>query len=246
VDIFPIEVMEGILDTEEEEEKGYEVILILIALFAKKSGHESKDCRFRCTRCKIPNHSSRDCWHKKKEDDERIRGINFSAEDDANKLFSTMINDKKSGEIWFLDSGCSNHVTGNQTIFEELNKNYSSHVELGDGKHVKIEGKGVIAVHTSQGISRQLTIRHTPQQNGVAERKNRTIVEMARSMLKGKELPNSFWAEAVSSAVYILNRSPTKAVRDKTPFEAWHGRNDVDPTRIHHTRIFDLSVNCLN
>ena len=78
-----------------------------------------------------------------------------------------------------------------------------------------------------QGINRQLTIRHTPQQNGVAERKNRTIVEMARSMLKGKELPNSFWAEAVSSVVYILNQSPTKAVRDKTPFEAWHGRKPV-------------------
>ena len=62
----------------------------------KKSGHESKDCCFRCTRYKIPNHSSRDCWHKKKEDDERIKGINFSAEDDANKLFSTMINDKKN------------------------------------------------------------------------------------------------------------------------------------------------------
>ena len=58
---------------------------------------------------------------------------------------------KKSGEIWFLDSGCSNHVIGNQIIFEELNKNYSSHAELGDGKHVKIEGNGVIAVHTSQG-----------------------------------------------------------------------------------------------
>jgi hypothetical protein len=95
-------------------------------LICKKPGHESKDCRFRCTRCKIPNHSDRDCWHKKKEGDERMKGINFSAEDDAHKLFSTMINDKKSGEIWFLHSGCSNHVIGNQNIFEELNKNYSS------------------------------------------------------------------------------------------------------------------------
>ena len=75
-----------------------------------------------------------------------------------------------------------------------------------------------------KGIRRQLTVRHTPQQNDVAERKNRTIVEMARSMLKGKGLPNQYWAEAVSTAVYILNRSPTKAVRDKTPYKAWHGR----------------------
>ncbi|XP_022849751.1 uncharacterized protein LOC111371808 [Olea europaea var. sylvestris] len=70
------------------------------------------------------------------------------------------------------------------------------------------------------GIKRQLTVSRTPQQNGVAERKNRTIVEMARSMLKGKGLPNLYWAEAVNTAVYILNRSPTKAVRNKTPYEA--------------------------
>ncbi|KAH9681306.1 hypothetical protein KPL71_026926 [Citrus sinensis] len=66
------------------------------------------------------------------------------------------------------------------------------------------------------------------------ERKNRTIVEMARSMLKGKGIPNNLWAEACHTAVYILNRSPTKAVRDKTPFEAWHNRK---PT-VDHLKIF--------
>ena len=45
---------------------------------------------------------------------------------------------------------------------------------------------------------------------------------MARSMLKGKGLPNMLWAEAVNTVAYILNRSPKKAVRDKTPFEARH------------------------
>ena len=74
----------------------------------------------------------------------------------------------------------------------------------------------------SNGIKRELTARYTPQQNGVAERRNRTIVEMARSMLKAKSLPNTFWAEAIHTSVFILNRSPTKAVKDKTPFEAWH------------------------
>ena len=64
------------------------------------------------------------------------------------------------------------------------------------------------------GIQRQLTVRRTPQQNGVAERKNQTIEEVARSMLKGKGLPNLLWAEAVNTTAYILNRFPTKAVRD--------------------------------
>ena len=55
------------------------------------------------------------------------------------------------------------------------------------------------------GIKRQLTTAHTPQQNGVVERRNRTVMEMARCMALGKGLPRSFWAEAVNTAVYILN-----------------------------------------
>ncbi|KAL9413504.1 hypothetical protein AB3S75_042066 [Citrus x aurantiifolia] len=83
------------------------------------------------------------------------------------------------------------------------------------------------------GIKKQLTISQSPQQNGVVERKNRTIVEVARSMLKGKGIPNNLWAEACHTTVYILNRSPTKAVRDKTPFEAWHNRKpNVDHLKI--------------
>ena len=60
----------------------------------------------------------------------------------------------------------------------------------------------------------------TPQQNGVAERMNRTLVEIVRSMLSDAKLPKNFWAEALSTAVYLHNRSPTRAVLKKTPFEA--------------------------
>ncbi|GMJ05590.1 hypothetical protein HRI_004228200 [Hibiscus trionum] len=74
------------------------------------------------------------------------------------------------------------------------------------------------------GIIHQLTVRYTPQQNGVAERKNRTILDMARSMIKGKHLPRNFWAEVVRCAVYLLNRCPTKSVRNMTPDEAWSGK----------------------
>jgi hypothetical protein len=56
--------------------------------------------------------------------------------------------------------------------------------------------------------------------NGVAERNNRTIVELARSMMKSKGLPNLFWAETVAPTVYLLNLSPAKAVINRTPFEA--------------------------
>ncbi|KAA0040613.1 Retrovirus-related Pol polyprotein from transposon TNT 1-94 [Cucumis melo var. makuwa] len=74
------------------------------------------------------------------------------------------------------------------------------------------------------GIHRELTTLYTSEQNGVAEKKNRTVVEMARSILQMKGLSNDFWIEAVSTSIYLLNISPTKAVMNKTPFEAWYGK----------------------
>ncbi|PKA46818.1 Retrovirus-related Pol polyprotein from transposon TNT 1-94 [Apostasia shenzhenica] len=84
------------------------------------------------------------------------------------------------------------------------------------------------------GIHRELTAPYTPEQNGVAERKNRTIVEMARSLLKAKGIPNQFWAESVATAVYLLNISPTKAILNRTLYEVWKGRK----SRISHLKIF--------
>ena len=73
------------------------------------------------------------------------------------------------------------------------------------------------------GINRQLTSAYTPQQNGVAERKNRTIMNMVRSMLVEKNMPKEYWAEAANWCIHILNRCPTAALDDKTPQEAWNG-----------------------
>lgn len=73
------------------------------------------------------------------------------------------------------------------------------------------------------GIEHQLTTPYTPQQNGVSERKNRTIMEMARYMMHEKGLLKKFWAEAANTVVFLLNMLLTKAVQGKTPFEAWYG-----------------------
>ncbi len=73
---------------------------------------------------------------------------------------------------------------------------------------------------TSKGIEHQQTVPHSPQQNGVVERLNRTIIESARSMLSHSKLPNKLWAEAVATAVYIRNRVTNSANEDHlTPFE---------------------------
>lgn len=74
------------------------------------------------------------------------------------------------------------------------------------------------------GIYRQFTAPYTPQQNGVVERRNRTIVAMVRSMLKTMNLPSFLWGEALRHSVYILNRLPTRALTEMTPYEAWTGR----------------------
>ena len=63
-----------------------------------------------------------------------------------------------------------------------------------------------------EGIRHELSVPKTPQQNGVAERMNRTVVETARCMLTESKLPRKFWAEAVSTVVYLRNKSPTSAV----------------------------------
>lgn len=75
---------------------------------------------------------------------------------------------------------------------------------------------------------------HILLKNGVSKRNNCTFMDMAISMLKEKGLPNTFWDEAIYTAVYILNKCPTKAVQDNTPIEAWNRKKP--PT--NHLRVF--------
>ena len=93
-----------------------------------------------------------------------------------------------------------------------------------------------------EGIRRQHIAPYDPQQNGVVECRNDTVVATARSMLKAKGLPGCFWGEAVATAVYLLNRCPTKNVEGMTPFKAWHGKKPA----VHHLRVFGCIAYVLN
>ena len=75
--------------------------------------------------------------------------------------------------------------------------------------------------YNEEGIARQHTIRHTPQQNEVAKRMNRTLLERARCMLSNAHLDASFWAEVVNTACYLVNLSPSTVNGFKTPVEVW-------------------------
>jgi hypothetical protein len=88
--------------------------------------------------------------------------------------------------------------------------------------------------YVEEGIERHYSAPYSPQQNGVAERRNQTVVAMARALLKQRRLPVRFWGEAVVTAVHLLNQSPTKALSDMTPYEAWH---DKAPA-VAHLRMF--------
>ncbi|GJW04976.1 retrovirus-related pol polyprotein from transposon TNT 1-94 [Tanacetum coccineum] len=110
-----------------------------------------------------------------------------------------------------IDSGCSRHLTGNMsylTDFEEIGGGYVAFG--GNPKRGKITGRG---------IKREFSVAGTPQQNGVAERKNRTLIEVARIMLVDSKLPTTFWAEVVNDACYVQNKVLVTKPHNKTPYE---------------------------
>ena len=76
------------------------------------------------------------------------------------------------------------------------------------------------------GILSQWTPPYTPQHNGVSEKMNRTLLDMVRSMMGLADLPRSFWGYALQTAVYILNRVPSKSV-DVTLYEIWYNKKPV-------------------
>ncbi|GJR22571.1 putative ribonuclease H-like domain-containing protein [Tanacetum coccineum] len=81
----------------------------------------------------------------------------------------------------------------------------------------------IFAGDREKGIKREYSVARTPQQNGVAERKNRTLIEAARIMLADSKLPTTFWAEAVSIACYVQNRVLVVKPHNKTPYELFRG-----------------------
>ncbi|KAE8686001.1 hypothetical protein F3Y22_tig00111088pilonHSYRG00304 [Hibiscus syriacus] len=120
-------------------------------------------------------------------------------------------------------------------------KNFKARVELDSGNKIKFFRTDNGGEYTSEefddfcrkeGIKRQFTVANTPQQNGVAERMNRTLLERIRAILRDAGLEKSFWAEAVNTACYLVNRAPSTAIELKTPMEMWTGK-PVDYLNLH-------------
>ncbi|GJR94222.1 retrovirus-related pol polyprotein from transposon TNT 1-94 [Tanacetum coccineum] len=107
-----------------------------------------------------------------------------------------------------IDSGCSRHMTGNMSYLTDYKEIDGGYVAFGGNpKRGKITRKA-----------------KTPQQNRVAYRRNRSLIETARTMLADSRLPTTFWAEAVNTACYVQNRVLVVKPLNKSPYELFHGR----------------------
>ncbi|KAJ9553804.1 hypothetical protein OSB04_017849 [Centaurea solstitialis] len=128
----------------------------------------------------------------------------------------------------------------------EVFKRYQNEVENQLGRKIKVirsdRGGKYLSIEffdhlRSCGIVSQLTPPRTPQLNGVAERRNRTLLDMVRSMMSRATLPISFWGYALETGAHILNLVPTKKV-SKTPFEMWKGKCPS----LNHIKIWGCEV----
>ena len=118
-------------------------------------------------------------------------------------------------------------------IFKELVENETKHKIkcLRSNNGGELTPKEFNHYCEEHGIKRQFSVARTPQQNGVAERKNKTMLEMARTMLNDSQLNDKFWGEAVHTFVHILNRGLHRNDSDKTPYELWTSRS----TNVKHS-----------
>lgn len=155
---------------------------------------------------------------------------------DGNNYFVTFTDDYTHVSVVYLMQSKSEVLQ----CLEEYEAMASAHFGLKISRLVcdnggEYTGKAFRKFCKKMGIRLETTVPYTPEQNGVSERLNRTVIEKVRAMLEASEIPKNMWGEALFTAVYLLNRSPSVAVDgNMTPYEAWHGKKP----NVSHLRIF--------
>ncbi|GJZ59827.1 putative ribonuclease H-like domain-containing protein [Tanacetum coccineum] len=162
----------------------------------------------------------------------------------SHKFYCLVITDAFSRFSWVFFLAKKDEIVG-------ILKEFINVVENQLNKKVKVirsdngtefKNRDLIEFCGSKGIMRDYSNARTPQQNGVAERKNRTLIEAARTMLADSFLPTMFWTEAVATACYVLNRVLVTNPHNKTPYELLTG---IVPT-ISYLKPFGCHVTILN
>ncbi|RVW95174.1 Retrovirus-related Pol polyprotein from transposon TNT 1-94 [Vitis vinifera] len=211
--------------------------------FCNKPGHTKKECtKYAAWRVKKGMFLTLGCLsYRKPSDAERciyvgddICGPYPTASWNGQQYFITFIDDYSRYGYLFLIHEKSQSLDVFKTFKAEvelqLNKRIKSvRSDRGGEYYGRYDGSGEqhpgpFAKYLEEcGIVPQYTMPGSPSMNGVAERRNRTLKDMVRSMISHSTLPEKLWGEALKTAAYILNRVPTKAAA-KTPYELWTGR----------------------
>ncbi|KAE8702056.1 hypothetical protein F3Y22_tig00110503pilonHSYRG00682 [Hibiscus syriacus] len=195
-----------------------------------KHGRSKSRCKknLKCYNCGKKGHLKKDYWSLNKNSNPQGNTKNTSEDRDA--LCCEASTTVEGGSVY----SCNDHaleIVGVGTIKLKM---YDGTIKVvQDVRHVKGLKKILLSyelldnnarkIETRKGIMK-FTVANTPQQNGVAERMNKTLLERTRAMLRAAGLEKSFWVEAVNTAYYLVNRAPSTAIELKTPMEMWIGK----------------------
>ncbi|GJY93341.1 putative ribonuclease H-like domain-containing protein, partial [Tanacetum coccineum] len=161
-----------------------------------------------------------------------------------NKKYCLVVTDDYSRFTWVFFLASKDETSG-------ILKSFITQIENLVDKKVKIircdngtefKNRVMSEFCEKKGIKREFSVARTPQQNGVAERRNRTLIEAARTMLADSKLPTTFWAEAVNTACYVQNRVLVVKPHNKTLYELFRGRTPS----LSFMRPFGCHVTILN
>nr|GEW21756.1 hypothetical protein [Tanacetum cinerariifolium] len=188
-------------------------------------------------------------WHR------RLGHVNFKT---INKLVKGNIVRGLPSKLFEINETCvscqkgkQHKASSNKDETSEILKTFITGIENLIDHRVKVircdngtefKNKVMNYFYEMKGIKREFSVARTPQQNGVAERKNRTLIKVARTMLDDSKLPTTFWAEAVNTACLVQNRVLVTKPHNKTPYKLFLGRKHA----LSFMRLFGCPVTILN
>lgn len=153
------------------------------------------------------------------------------------QYFVSFIDDlTKAGWVTLLESKSGEAITGALWDWQRQRERESGcQVVQIRSDNARELAQGVFGEYLKeQGIIHETTVSYSPEQNGIAERFNRTVVDKGRTLIAASNLPASFWTEAIKTAVYLRNRELTTNRSGLTPYEAWRNRRP----NLAHLRAF--------
>jgi len=137
------------------------------------------------------------------------------------RYFITIVDDFSRATWTYLLSTKSNAFTILQSFIHMVERQFNSNIKIIRTDYAFELGSGKLQYEffISKGIVQQTTCVHTPQQNGIVERKHKHLLETSRALLYQSHLPISYWGECLLTTSYLINRFPSSVLHFKTPFE---------------------------